>query len=618
MMYQVRELDSANSVLYLQSFLVALRLDAVIAAFLLLPILLTIFWSHLVLREALYSKVLQLYLSLATIFISSLSMIDIFFYEEFNTHLNILLLQDNVFRIESIKFLWYEYPIILIVISTTLVTWLGHHAYKLIGQRISPKVSKWPVWISAWVLSMIFTLLAIRGGWQNRPIDWGYAMFSDDNAANQIALNGIFLLGRSAIELSSEKNLRNNLHFVSNEKALQSTRDLILGTNEVFVDDHSLSRKLLNPKTIKPNIVLVILESHVGSYCGYINPEEKGVTPVLDSLANQGIGFTHCISNGQRSAFGISSILMSWPVLPGLPLISQIEATREVPCIAASLKEIGYRNIFLYGGDSQFDNMQGFAKTNGYDQVIDQKDLPAHPGTMWGIFDHYLFDYAKGLLDKATEPLQLTMFTTSNHQPWEFPDAYSDRIPDFPKATFRQGNVHKTMRYVDLVIGEFMESASSAPWFDNTIFVFVSDHGLTVYREQFEDLRNGSIPLVIYAPGILTEPRRIDTPVSQADIMPTLMGMIGYPNEFVAMGRDALNSDGAFASRITNDYMLWLDKDMLYSEILGQSSGLVKISNFHEMHVSDVPASDSAYARIQNQYHAYIQTAFTQFKALGH
>lgn len=617
MIYQTPLLEGSNSLLYLKAFYVGLRLDAVVAAYLTIPVFISIFWELTPPGQAMYRKTLTGYMSFTTIVVSYLSIIDIFFFEEFNTHLNLLMLQANVVRGESILYLWHEYPIITLTIGIALVTYFGYKSYSHISQKFDMQISKCTKTFGASVLSLIMLVTALRGGWQERPIDWGHAMFSDNLLANQIALNGIFLLGRSAIELSSEKNLRARLKFFSKEEALEDTKNLILGSNESYIDKKSLKRKIKPGPSITPNIVTVVLESHVGSFCGYINPDEKRVTPVLDSLAGNGLAFTRCIANGTRSAFGISSILMSWPTLPGLPLISQVEASREAPSIASNLRQIGYENIFLYGGDSQFDNMQGFAIANGFDEVIDRKTLSSLPGTMWGIYDHYIFDYALDLLDNAEAPLQLTLFTTTNHQPWEFPESYESRVPDFSDITYRKGNVHRTMSYVDLVIGEFMEKAQSSEWFANTMFVFVADHGLTIYRDKFEDLRNGHIPLVIYAPAILDKSQVINAPVSQVDIMPTLFGIIGYPNSFTAMGRNVLASQEAFAFRVTNDYFMFLENDMLYTEFLGQQSRLYQINDFLAMTQTEIPDSDTRYQFYQKRSRSYLQTAFFQFKSYG-
>ena len=46
---------------------------------------------------------------------------------------------------------------------------------------------------------------------------------------------------------------------------------MILAPNEYYVDSTTLKRKIVDPATIKPHIILVVLESFLGSYCGFIN-----------------------------------------------------------------------------------------------------------------------------------------------------------------------------------------------------------------------------------------------------------------------------------------------------------------------------------------------------------
>ena len=72
-----------------------------------------------------------------------------------------------------------------------------------------------------------------------------------------------------------------------------------------------------------PNLPeIMLLESHTAAFCGYSNSESKSVTPNLDRMAQQGLAFTSRYANGVRSAHGVSSVIMSWPNLPGLSLIS--------------------------------------------------------------------------------------------------------------------------------------------------------------------------------------------------------------------------------------------------------------------------------------------------------
>ena len=62
--------------------------------------------------------------------------------------------------------------------------------------------------------------------------------------------------------------------------------------------------------------------------------------------------------------------------------------------------------------DANFDNMSGFVKANGFDDVLDWSDgflANINEGTVWGKFDHYLFDR---LLDVANDQ-DSTFFVTA-------------------------------------------------------------------------------------------------------------------------------------------------------------------------------------------------------------
>ena len=46
------------------------------------------------------------------------------------------------------------------------------------------------------------------------------------------------------------------------------------------------------------------------------------------------------------------------------------------------------------------------------------------------------------------------------------------------------------MAYTDYVIGNFIKENQTKNWFKNTIFIFISDHGINHFNKMFEDPRN--------------------------------------------------------------------------------------------------------------------------------
>ena len=602
--------------IYFKSFYVALRLDAVVASYLCLPVFLTIFLPYIGWVSKIYRNLFFLFIGIIATLYSFLSIADIEFYKELGTHLNILSWQPNVLSREFWQFVWVEYPVIYYLFSITTISYLWYKLLTKIIRKQKQQSGSFFRSISFFIIGFLLIGTFIRGGWQQRPIDWGHAIFSDNPFANQTALNPLFNLGRSVIQLNSEKNIAKLVKYMDNSSALLMTQKIIKTSGEIFTDSSSFKREIIKSHVIKPNIVLVVLESFLGKYCGSANSGGIDVTPNLNHMADNGINCTRTIASGKRSAYGLSTILCSWPPLPGFPLISQVESQQEVETVASLLKDIGYSTWFMYGGDADFDNMKGFVLANGFDHLIEQNDFPKNtPGTMWGVFDEYLFDYAESILDTSQVPVLLTMFTTTNHQPWKIPKQMEEVIPHFLNKNKRIKKVMRTMAYTDYIIGEFIEDNRSEAWFQNTIFVFISDHGINEYSGMYEDPRNAHIPFIIYSPAIITKSKKINEVTSQIDVLPTLLHLIGYPKPFNLMGTNILSDNySGVACRIVNDHCMWFEGDYLYTETFNQNTTLFQYSGLYDYPYLPVPEISEPYKSIQANFHAYLQSAYFQFK----
>lgn len=613
----ISNLQSDNLLLYAQSFSVALRLDAVVISYFCLPIFLTVFLPYIGWHSTLYRKIFYYYSGIIFFLYSLIAVIDIEFYNEFGTHLNILGWQLNtLLREEFLLFVWQEYPIFFSIISIVFVMYLWMKILKYFIPNKKGIHHPAIIHISFFLISFILIGTFIRGGWQIRPIDWGHAMFSKNQFANQTALNPLFNFGRSIIQLNSEKNISQLMSFMDNDSAFSISKKMILSSNEYYVDTISFKRKIINPKSIKPNIVLIILESFLGSNCGFINKKNKDVTPKLNIIAANGINFIKTFATGKRSAHGLSSILCSWPTLPGFPLISQLESQKNIETIGTLLKKIDYTTYFIYGGDADFDNVQGFVTANGFDQVLEQNDFPeGTPGTPWGVFDEYIFDYAEHILDTARIPSLITMFTTTNHQPWKIPNDKNNLIPQYLDKTNRNRDVLRTMAYTDYVIGNFINNNKNKKWFNNTIFIFISDHGINEFDGMYEDPRNAHIPFIIYSPDIITSPIIINEITSQVDVIPTLLHLIGYTESYDLMGKNILSDDyNGLACRIINDYGMWFESDFLYTEAFNQEAVLFQYKNIYNHPYELFSKEYNSFKLIQNNFHAYLQGAYVYYK----
>ncbi|TAF21189.1 MAG: LTA synthase family protein, partial [Verrucomicrobia bacterium] len=289
----------------------------------------------------------------------------------------------------------------------------------------------------------------------------------------------------------------------------------------------------------KWNVIQITIESLSAEYVGCYGSSEyqpKNLTPNLDRLSRESLWFSRCYAGGTRTVRGMEALSLSIPPIPGQSVLRRA-GCENLTTLGSVLQAKGYETAFLYGGDGFFDNMNYFFEANGYDIV----DLPRQLGrgkqptfaNAWGACDEDAFTWSLEEADRAHaagKPFHHFVMTTSNHRPYTWPAGKIDA-----GLVGREGGV----AYTDYAIGAFLKAAQTKPWFKDTIFVIVADHCASVAGKRELEVRKYEIPLFIWSPGNIA-PRKFDTMMSQIDVAPTVLGLLGvdYLSRFV--GTDAL------------------------------------------------------------------------------
>lgn len=141
-------------------------------------------------------------------------------------------------------------------------------------------------------------------------------------------------------------------------------------------------------------------------------------------------------------------------------------------------------------------------------------------------------------------------FTVSSHTPYVIPDKYKKVYPE-------EGIViHKCIRYTDMAIGKFFREAEQQPWFKNTIFVLTSDHtNLSDHAQYQTDIGGFCSPIIVYDPTAkLVKPGMRNAIAQQIDILPTVLGALGYDKPFLSFGCNLLSTpdDDTYAVNYLN------------------------------------------------------------------
>ena len=377
------------------------------------------------------------------------------------------------------------------------------------------------------------------------PIRVGTAYFCNDPFLNQLGLNPMYTFFNSIKE--SRKN--KDIHLIDSDAAADVyARQLADNT----LSDSNIVQ--LRPNT---NVVVVIMESMAACRLGHFNPD-LNLSPCLDSIAAQGMSFENAYSAGIHTYNGIYSTLFSYPAV--LDHHSMKKTDIPVMCgMPHHFKAHGYHTMYFTTHDEQFDNVAGFLYGNDIERVVSQKDYPAKEvKSTLGVPDHVLFGHVVEELDKlpADKPFFASVMTASYHNPFILPDDIGWK----PRSEKMED---KMVEYADWSIGEFVRVAKEKPWFANTLFVFVADHGVSGSSPYDMSLNYHHMPMIFYCPSQI-QPQTRSQLALQIDVGPTVLGMLFPDDENNTFGLDLQRQTRMYAFFSADNKIGVLDTAFFY------------------------------------------------------
>ncbi|MCK5857090.1 MAG: sulfatase-like hydrolase/transferase [Bacteroidales bacterium] len=404
--------------------------------------------------------------------------------------------------------------------------------------------------VSLLVLGLMF--LGVRGRIEKKsPIRIGTAYFCTNPFLNQLGLNPTFTFLRSYLDNLQEKN--KSISLMDNAVAIKNMQSYLNIINPK--GSSTISRRVI-PDSIaqnKMNVVVIIMESMSAAKMGRYGSTEN-LTPFLDSLCNESYCFDNIYTAGQHTFNGVFSTLFSYPAIYRQ---HPMKVMNHYHGMASTLKELGYSTTYFTTHDSQFDNVEGFLRANDFDNIISQSDYPLEEiKTTLGVPDDYLFRYSIPILNKLStdkKPFFVSFMTASDHGPYYVPDYYKPHSTKVRK---------QTVEYADWSLRKFINLVSKTDWFDNTIFVFVADHGAAMYVRYDISLNYHHSPLIIYSPKNI-KPKLFPNIGGQIDIFPTIMGILQQPYLNTTLGIDLINEQRPYIVINGDDKQAVLDNESL-------------------------------------------------------
>ena len=281
-----------------------------------------------------------------------------------------------------------------------------------------------------------------------------------------------------------------------------------------------------------------------------------------DSLIQQSLTFDLTIANGRKSIDGMPSILSSIPRFVE-PFFLTPASMNEVSGLAKELGKVGYYSAFFHGAENGSMGFEAFAKSTGYNDYFGRTEYNQDKrfngdkdfDGMWAIWDEEFLQFYALKMSEMQEPFITSVFTASSHHPYAVPDRYKNIYVDEPGDP---NIMHKCIRYVDNALRLFFQTAEKQPWYKNTIFVLTADHTNKTSEKHYQtELGVCSVPIFIFDPSGELQPEWRHCIAQQIDIMPTVLGLLGYEKPYVAFGQNLLSTPDEDTWAVTNSNGLY-------------------------------------------------------------
>ncbi len=520
---------------YGQLFLIGLRFDLILLSYIaFLPAALLSLLPDSVLKY--FKKFFNFYFIffLFLFLLMELSTLD--FINQYDTRPNRLFLDYLIYPKEVVGTLIKSYLSSLIV-TTILLGIALFFAFKHGKKLFYPLDSTYKTKLFLFPIVAFFLFFGARGSLTSkRPINASNAIFCSDQMTNSLGLNSLYTVAFAAYSIKNEGDVKK--YGKMDELEAYARVKKYMDVTE-FIPSEVPFLHLQKPDEPQPkyNVVIFLQESLGAEYVGCLNG--LPLTPQLDKLSKEGLLFTNLYCTGTRSVRGIEQVTAGFLPNPSESIVKLSGSQQGFFTLADAFGRQNYDTSFIYGGMANFDNMASFFNGNGFKNIIDETDFDkdgkkyALKGT-WGYSDEDLAvkanEYYKSLGNK---PFFSLMFSTSNHEPFEFPDGRIDLFEQ-PKNT-----VNNAMKYADFSIGKFFELAKKEAYYKNTIFVVIADHNTRTYGKNLVPVNKFHIPALIIAPNV-EKGITYDNLASQMDIPSTVLALSGITTKTPMPGRNLI------------------------------------------------------------------------------
>lgn len=563
----------------LTAFWRGLRFDSVIASYISLIPLITIFLFALFKRlNKVVLKVILVYYIVCGFGLLAVSMANIPYYLYFNKHIDTSVFQWFEYFSETFGMVTEESSYLIYILSFVclffLYVFLFSSLYKLTVRGGEDKQYNGKDYVVNSVILVFLFLFLVGGTYGFFPggLKRKHSVFCGEIVLCNAVMNPVFFLTDLPASTKIDR-------LIDEETAIKNI-DKELGfdiSKERYIDKTVENDTIMN----RPNIVIVYMESFSSKYLETKGKNGDFVTPYIQELKDKSYFFKKFYSQGTHTNQAITATLYSLPAFFDKVMTTKTNMKLDFEKYAMDqFDELRKKSLTLYGLPNElknqgyysqmfvthtktYENFDYFAVQNEIDKVYGLEDYPdAKPTSVWGISDEDLLKNALEKIDSISKeniPSMTSILTISNHPPYVYLEQYKD-ISDKEDE--------RAVAYMDDCIKNFMKEASEKEWFNNTIFVFLGDHGRNFSSDLQEynyPLSLNHVPLIIYSPLFEGMPQHNSSLMGQIDFYPVMMGLLGKTPTYNTFGVDVLSKERKYIYFTSDSKLACMSNDYLYN-----------------------------------------------------
>jgi len=533
---RVRETDG-----FLYTFIQGFRFDfIIISAIISIPTCISLLLHRIRPLAKTWSVILNAYLLIMLVAILLTECATPSFIDQYDIRPNVWFVEYAIYPREITALLFTAYKMELLITGILIALTLGFFASQTFKGTSKPAGRLG--WISTLITVPVMVVLfacVIRSTTDHRPVNPSTVAFSNDPMVNTLPLTSIYSVLYAINQLKDEQVNKRPYGDLATEDVFNEVKKAMSINADDFVNSSIPTLHISTARTHRdtPKNIVIILEESLGAeFVGSLGG--LPLTPEIDALSKQGIWFENLYATGTRSVRGIEAVISGFLPTTARSVVKLGKSQRHFFTIAKLLKDQGYDTSFIYGGESQFDNMRSFFAGNGFDSVIDNKDYkdPVFEGS-WGVSDEDLFNMAHDTFTQLAPkgPFFSLVFSSSNHAPFDYPENRIELFDEDPAT------VNNAVKYADYAVGQFFKDAKKSNYWDNTIFLVISDHNSRVFGANLVPIQRFHVPALILGSGI--KPNSVKRLASQVDMIPTLLSLAGISGTHPAIGIDLTRPD---------------------------------------------------------------------------